>query len=209
LSKTKLEYKTFRRYFQNEFKERSSRFICFGIPVKSKDEAILEIDKIKSRYFGAKHYVYAFSLCDGYRKFCGDGEPRGSAGEPVAKIIKSYELKNALVVIVRYFGGTLLGIGGVVKAYTRGAQMAVDGCGLKILRLCIICNTKFDYSFLKKFSNVLSFFKAKILSVVYSECVKSNFCCYKLDFDKLEEKLFESSSGNFNFSISGEDYFEV
>lgn len=107
---------------------KKSKFISTVRPIKTQKEAETIIDSLKKKYWDATHNVYAYciGLRDDVQKFSDDGEPSGTAGRPVLEVIKSKELKNVLVVVTRYFGGTLLGAGGLVRAYSESAARGLD-----------------------------------------------------------------------------------
>ena len=107
-----------------EIVEKKSRFIAHVIPVETEEEALIEIEKIKKQYWDARHNCYAFviGINNEIQRFSDDGEPQGTAGKPILEVLLNMEVHNALVVITRYFGGTLLGTGGLIRAYSRSAK---------------------------------------------------------------------------------------
>jgi len=126
------EYKTVLNHAVYEIDEKKSRFIASVKPVSTEDEAIRFINDLKSKYWDATHNVYAYTIGknDEVQKFSDDGEPSGTAGKPVLETIKSKGIKNVLVVITRYFGGTLLGAGGLIRAYSESASLGLDKAGI-------------------------------------------------------------------------------
>lgn len=121
-------FATIRERVRAEFKVRGSRFIGTAIPVQSKEEAIAELGKMQKEFWDATHNCYAYRLApDGLQyRFSDDGEPSGSAGKPILFILQQRELVNVLVVVTRYFGGTRLGVGGLVRAYSDATIAALD-----------------------------------------------------------------------------------
>jgi len=105
-----------------EFTEKKSKFIGLCFPVQNEEEAIAYINEIRKEHKSATHVVYAFSIGDSIQRSTDDGEPSGTAGRPVLEVIKNSGLNNIIVLVVRYFGGILLGTGGLVRAYTASAQ---------------------------------------------------------------------------------------
>lgn len=105
-----------------EFTEKKSKFIGLCFPVQNEEEAIAHINEIRKEHKSATHVVYAFSIGDNIQRSTDDGEPSGTAGRPVLEVIKNSGLNNIIVLVVRYFGGILLGTGGLVRAYTASAQ---------------------------------------------------------------------------------------
>ena len=117
-----------------EFEEKKSRFIGCAAPIKSEDEALSFIKEVKSKYKKARHYVYAYNLCtdDGVliSRYSDDGEPQGTAGIPTLTSIQNMNIENAVVVVVRYFGGILLGASGLTRAYRKAATLGLGACGI-------------------------------------------------------------------------------
>ena len=112
-----------------EYSEKHSRFLGFVIPCEKDDEAAYIIAQKRKEHWDARHAVYAYILADGTARFSDDGEPHGTAGKPVLDVLSASGIRNAVVVVVRYFGGILLGTGGLVRAYTAAAKLAIENCG--------------------------------------------------------------------------------
>jgi uncharacterized YigZ family protein len=139
------EYRTIRKESMGLFKDRGSRFIAIAHPVTSPDGAKEILDRIKKQYHDARHYCYAYNLGtegDNWR-VNDDGEPSGTAGNPIMGQIKSYKLTNIIIIVVRYFGGTLLGTGGLINAYRSAARNALENA--EIIRETV------DYAYLLHF----------------------------------------------------------
>lgn len=122
-------YKTITKSGQFEFKEKGSKFIGKAIPIKNKEEVKAELDKIKKDFPKANHYCYAFQTIEkgaSYYLSNDDGEPNNSAGMPILGQIRSFELHYVLVVVIRYFGGTKLGVGGLISAYKKASEGALS-----------------------------------------------------------------------------------
>lgn len=113
------------------YEEKRSRFIAAIYRVASEDEARAYITQVRKKYPDARHHVWAWVLPDGSCRWSDDGEPGGTAGAPTADILKNANVFGALCVTTRYFGGTLLGSGGLVRAYSRAAQLALSDAGLE------------------------------------------------------------------------------
>ena len=113
-----------------EFTEKRSRFIGNVFYVTSEQEAAEKLASLRKKYWDSRHIVYAFVLEDGTARFSDDGEPHGTAGKPVLSVIQGAQVQNCLITVVRYFGGTLLGTGGLVRAYGEAASLALDNAGI-------------------------------------------------------------------------------
>ena len=120
------EFKTILQEGGNEFILSHSRFIGRARPVGAEEEALAFIEKTRKAYRDASHHVWAYVLSAGRERCDDDGEPRGAAGIPVLEVIRKEELQDLAIVVTRYFGGVKLGVGGLIRAYTRGARIAVE-----------------------------------------------------------------------------------
>lgn len=125
-------YRTVGGYGQAEIVEKKSRFIAHVMPVKTEKEALENIEKIKKQYWDARHNVFAFQLGERneIQRYSDDGEPSGTAGMPVLEVLRGEDIKDTLIVVTRYFGGTLLGTGGLVRAYGRSAKEGLLQAGI-------------------------------------------------------------------------------
>lgn len=149
------DYKTVKAYGDAEMLERKSRFIGYCRPVKNQDEAIDFINEIRAMHRQATHNVYAYILRnDNIMRYSDDGEPAGTAGVPVLEVIKKEGLTDICVVVTRYFGGILLGAGGLVRAYGKAAKIGIDAavriekiyCNLYLIRCNYSTYGKLEYA---------------------------------------------------------------
>lgn len=117
-----------KEYATGEYEEKKSRFIGEIFPIKSEEEAQEHIAAIRKKYYDARHHCYAYVLGDSYEtvKQSDDGEPSQTAGMPILNVLKGQEIHDALIVVTRYFGGTLLGTGGLVRSYTNASKAAIE-----------------------------------------------------------------------------------
>ncbi len=129
------EYLVPSRFGEAEFTEKKSRFIGRIWQVETEEEAQEKIRQMKKQHYDAAHNCWAYIIRDGAVRFSDDGEPGGTAGMPILQVLQKEELYNAVCVVTRYFGGILLGAGGLVRAYTRGAKIAVDDAGKSMKRV--------------------------------------------------------------------------
>ena len=115
-------------YATGEYEEKKSRFIGEVFPVKSEEEAQEHINAVRKKYYDARHHCYAYVIGDNYEimKQSDDGEPSQTAGMPILNVLKGQEIHDALMIVTRYFGGTLLGTGGLVRSYTNASKAAID-----------------------------------------------------------------------------------
>ena len=115
-------------YATGEYEEKKSRFIGEVFPVKSEEEAQEHINAVRKKYYDARHHCYAYVIGDNYEimKQSDDGEPSQTAGMPILNVLKGQDIHDALMIVTRYFGGTLLGTGGLVRSYTNASKAAID-----------------------------------------------------------------------------------
>jgi len=139
------EYKTIIGEFTAEYTEKHSRFIATAFYCESETQASEIIAAQKSKYWDARHNVYAYILENGTARFSDDGEPHGTAGMPVLDVIKGSGITNVLVVVTRYFGGILLGTGGLVRAYSTSARDALQGAKKVLMCVCREITIDCDY----------------------------------------------------------------
>lgn len=129
-------YKTVKETGESEIVISKSRFLGYCIPVSSPEAAAEELEKLRKRHWEARHVCYAFRLCGGVSRSSDDGEPSGTAGAPILNVLMQRGLENVLCAVVRYFGGVLLGTGGLVRAYGKAASEAAQTAGTLDYRVC-------------------------------------------------------------------------
>jgi len=156
-----------------ELEEKKSRFIASVKPAATEEEAVQFIKNLKTKYWDATHNVYAYYIGGGNlsQKFSDDGEPSGTAGLPVLEAIKKAGLEDVVVVVTRYFGGTLLGAAGLVRAYGKSASLGIEAAGIVRCRLCFETNISMDYPLLGKVQALTASKKYKIKDTVYAQDV--------------------------------------
>ncbi|MEN8907566.1 MAG: YigZ family protein [Clostridiales bacterium] len=162
-----------------EFEEKKSKFISHITPIKTESEGIEFINKIKSMYWDATHNVYAYYIKKNsveFQKYSDDSEPRGTAGIPVLNAIKKNNLQDICIVVTRYFGGTMLGASGLVRAYGKSATNVINNSEKLIKQYCIETYITIDYGLYNKLSNFLRNKKIKIYDLNFSQDV--DLKCY-------------------------------
>lgn len=141
-----------------EITEKKSRFIAYVRPVKSEEEARAFIEEIKKKHYDARHNVFAYQIGEKneLKRFSDDGEPQGTAGMPVLSVLTSEDIKNTAIVVTRYFGGILLGTGGLVRAYTAAAKAGLEDAGVCEIGLYKKFEIQCDYTLSGKIQYELS-----------------------------------------------------
>jgi uncharacterized YigZ family protein len=138
--------------------------------IKSEDEAIDFIKQIKKKYYDARHNVYAYIIGDGTIKKCSDdGEPSKTAGIPIMQMLESEGVTDVVCVVTRYFGGTLLGTGGLVRAYTLSAKTGLEQSGIKILKPAVILTITLPYTQMSNIEYICKTFDAEIEDKIFSQ----------------------------------------
>jgi len=147
------------------FKEKNSKFYGYAFPIESEDEVKPILEQIKKEHYTARHWCYAYQIGTSkiYFRANDDGEPNNSAGMPIYGQIQSFEVTNVLVVVVRYFGGIKLGVGGLVQAYKTGAQMALEVADIEERTIDIHFIVLFDYKNMNKVMRVIKEKNVKLI----------------------------------------------
>lgn len=192
------EYKTVELEADDFFIEKKSKFIGYVKPVKTQDEAIEFINTIKSKHWDATHNVYAYVLRqDNIQRYSDDGEPGGTAGVPMLDVLLKEGLTDVCVVGTRYFGGTLLGAGGLVRAYSHTSKIAVEAGHIITMAQCSVMNVNVEYSFYERMNNMLSDFGANVLDTQFSDNVLIKFSIRENRVKMLQDKLTDVSNGKY------------
>jgi len=144
------EYLVPTAFGEDEFIEKKSRFIGRIWPVETEEAALEKIQEMKKKHYDATHNCWAYIIKDGAVRFSDDGEPGGTAGMPMLQVLQREGLYNVVCVVTRYFGGILLGAGGLVRAYTKGAKIAVDAAGKSMKRVWSVLYVPCPYSWYER-----------------------------------------------------------
>lgn len=192
------EYKTVEKEASDFFIEKKSKFIGYAKPVKTQEEAVEFISKIKSKHWDATHNVYAYVLRENnIQRYSDDGEPSGTAGVPVLDVMLKESLVDVCVVATRYFGGTLLGAGGLVRAYSHTSKIALEAAEIITMAQCSVMSAEVDYSFYDRLNILLTDFSAVILNTSFSDKVCVEFSVKENIVDLLNAKLVDVSNGKY------------
>ncbi len=189
------------------FIERKSEFIGSITPVKTEEEALAFITSVRKRYADAKHNVYAYLLRENNTvRFSDDGEPHGTAGMPVLEVLRKEGVTDAAIVVTRYFGGILLGTGGLVRAYGQCAKLALDAAGKAQMQKLIVFSLRISYSDLQKIEPLLSAQPLLRLDVAYADEVRFSLAIQDAAYTPFVEALTERTNGRARLSLEGERY---
>lgn len=166
-----------------EFIEKKSVFIGYSTVVKNEDEALEIIKQKKKEYSDATHNVYAYIIGDNIARYSDDNEPQGTAGMPVLNAIRMSGITDVLVIVTRYFGGILLGAGGLVRAYSTTASMTLEAGGTSVFEEYSVFSIECSYSDYGKLVTELNSYDALIDDTIFSENVKVLFA---IKFDSVD-----------------------
>ncbi|KMT21252.1 YigZ family protein [Clostridium cylindrosporum] len=179
------------------FEEKKSQFICNIKRISNEKEAMEFVGEIKEKYKDARHNVFAYVTNNRISmRYSDDGEPQGTAGPPVLEVLKREQLNDVVVVVTRYFGGIMLGAGGLIRAYGASCKQGIDA-GIKVKRLegCRF-NITCDYEKYGKINNYLQALNIKIEEVNFLENVTIDVISLKKDFDSIKNEIIEMMNGN-------------
>jgi len=204
------EYKTVACLASDELVKHRSRFICTIKPVRAEDEALKFINEMKQKYWDAAHNVYAYVLREGNVKRCSDdGEPHSTAGIPTLDVLVKQGLTDCAIVITRYFGGVLLGTGGLVRAYSEGTKIAIESGEIIVMRECALCTVECDYTQYGRLEALIRSSADNLDNTVFSEKVIVDFFVKVENLPYFEEQLKESFCGKLKLSVTGEKYIRI
>ena len=192
-------YKTIEKTAEGYITERKSKFISYVIPVESEDEVKPILEEYRKKYYSARHVCWAYMLGSSREEFRAndDGEPSGTAGRPILGQINSYELTNVLILVVRYFGGTLLGTGGLVKAYKEAAAAAIENAKIIEKTVDDTFILHFDYSLLNEVMRILNQFEESSWTQNFTET-----CEMEVNIRQSQSKqLFQSLSAIYGVTV--------
>lgn len=189
-------YKTVGKPAAVEFTEKKSRFIGYISPVKTEEEALGFVNEIKKKHPDARHNVYAYIVRENnIMRFSDDGEPSGTAGMPVLDVLRKNELTDVAVVVTRYFGGILLGGGGLVRAYSKSASDAVADAGCVKMVYSDVFKVETDYHFFGKAEYELRRLCLEPESIEYSSEVSFYVCATEEKGELMKKRLTEATGG--------------
>lgn len=196
-------YTTVKGVGRAEYEEKRSMFIGRATRVTTEEQASSFVKQIKSEHHDARHNVYAYVLRSGAVKYSDDGEPQGSAGLPVLDCIRKAGVEDACIVVTRYFGGILLGTGGLLRAYTKAAVAALDTAGIVTYEQYTEMTLNCSYSDYQRISFELARCDAVIDGVDYAENVTVRFAVRSATADAVFERVREMCAGKVVPEIKG------
>ena len=189
-------YKTLMKRASDSFIVNKSRFIGHGAPVESEEEALGFLAEMRREYQDASHNCYAYILRENNAaRHSDDGEPGGTAGVPIYEVLRKEGLTDVCCVVTRYFGGVLLGAGGLVRAYTKGAKDAVDAAQIKCMAEAVKLAVTVDYGLYGRLAQVFADFDARVEDERFADNVRIVLHIRAENSQKLTDKLVDVCNG--------------
>ena len=193
-------------YGEDEFIEKKSRFIGRAWCVETEEEALQKIQEMKKQHYDASHNCWAYIIRDGAMRFSDDGEPGGTAGNPMMQVLQREGLYNIVCVVTRYFGGVLLGAGGLVRAYTKGAKIAIDAAGKSIKRVWTALYIPCPYSYYERMKLEIESFGAVIRDTQFGSEVELEVLVAREQTQAFIERITDMTAGTVETMELGQEY---
>jgi uncharacterized YigZ family protein len=193
-------------YGEAEFIEKKSRFIGHIWCVESEEEALSRIQEMKKQHYDASHNCWAYVLRDGAMRFSDDGEPGGTAGNPMMQVLQREQLYNVVCVVTRYFGGILLGAGGLVRAYTKGAKIAIDAAGKSMKRVWTVLYVPCPYTYYERLKLEVEAFGGVIRKTDFGSEVELEILVAQPKAQAFLDKLTDMTAGTVDALELGQEY---
>ena len=201
------DYRTIHGTATGEYEEKKSRFIAALSFADSEEAAVAFLEQVRAANRTARHNVYAYRLREGSReRYSDDGEPAKTAGTPALEVLQHSGLTDLIVVITRYFGGVLLGAGGLTRAYARGAKTAVEAGGIAVMRLCRVYTVRCSYPLYQRLLSMLEQEACAVGESVFTDQVSFSLSMREQDEARILEKLSEASAGTASAAFQCEKY---
>lgn len=202
-------YKTVKALAHDELVEKRSRFIGYAKPVTTEAEAVDFINKIKKEHWDARHNVYAYSLREGQvKRYSDDGEPSGTAGVPVLDVIQKNGITDVVVVVTRYFGGVLLGTGGLVRAYSAAAKIGLEAAGIVTMTLCSECEIACTYNQYGKLNTLIMNMGGVVDNCDFADNVVLSFHIPSDSISALDKEFADATAGEVKIQIKNEIFYD-
>lgn len=192
-----------------EFTEKRSSFLGHVRMVETEDEAKAFVAEMKKKYYDARHNCWCYIIKDGAVRYSDDGEPQGTAGIPMLEVLKREGVTNAVCVVTRYFGGVLLGTGGLLRAYTKSAKDALDAAGISVVRRWIKAELPCTYSLLERLKLECTAANGVVSDVEYSTDVCLKLLLPEDGVEDFSRRVADVTAGTSKLAIIGEVYKPV
>lgn len=189
---------------ESEYVEKRSRFLGHVRPVKSEDEARAFVAEMKKKYYDARHNCWCYLLKDGPERYSDDGEPQGTAGIPMLEVFRREGVTNLVCVVTRYFGGVLLGAGGLFRAYTKSAKDALDAAGRSVVRRWVQLEIPCSYAALERYKQEIAAFDGAVAGMDYGAGVSIRALLPEERSEAFRARILDLSGGAVEPAVTGE-----
>ena len=190
----------------SEFAEKRSRFISHLLPVESEEDARAFIAQMKKQYYDARHNCWCYIIKDGPTRYSDDGEPQGTAGQPMLNVFQRQEVWNVCCVVTRYFGGVLLGAGGLTRAYTKGAADALTAAGIARMGLWTLWDVPCTYPLLERMKLEVAATGGVVRDAEYGADITLRTAFPAGAAETFQLRLTELSAGSLTMTAAGEEF---
>ncbi|KAI3350387.1 YigZ family protein [Clostridium botulinum] len=204
-----MSYITIRNFGEDRFEEKKSEFIGYAKRVESEEEAKAFVSEIKNMHKQARHNCWAYVIGENMniQRYSDDGEPQGTAGIPILEVMKKSGITDCAVVVTRYFGGVLLGTGGLTRAYTKGASISIKSAGIVEKVVGLKLTLEMDYDLFGKVQYICAQNLWHIEETEYTDKVIVHILAEKNIIENMEKEMIECSSGKIIISKSYEEIY--
>ena len=200
------EYLVPTQFGEDECIEKKSRFIGRVWPVETEEEALAKIQEMKKQHYDATHNCWAYVIKDGPMRFSDDGEPGGTAGNPMMQVLQRENIYNVVCVVTRYFGGVLLGAGGLVRAYTKGAKIAVDAAGKSMKRVWTVLYVPCPYTYYERVKLEIEAFGGILRQAEFGAEVDLEILLPQTQTQPFLDRLTDMTAGTVEGMETGQEY---
>ena len=202
-------YKTIKQAAQDEFIVNKSRFIGYACPCETEEEALAFLKRIREKHRDATHncYAYVIGANAGIMRYSDDGEPGGTAGLPMMEVLKNRGVVNCCVVVTRYFGGVLLGAGGLVRAYTHGCAIALDAAQVSVMEKSVRALYDVPYPLWDKFNYSLQSLPVILENASFQASVDATLLIRERDVEMVCQKLQTLTDGKADYLVEDELFY--
>ena len=194
---------------ESEYVEKRSRFLGHVRPVESEEEAKAFVAAVKKEHYDARHNCWCYIIKDGPERYSDDGEPQGTAGIPMLEVLRREGVTNAVCVVTRYFGGVLLGTGGLFRAYTRSAKDALDAAGISVVRRWVAMDLPCSYAAAERFRQEVAAFGGAVTDMDYGAAVTIRALIPEEEGETFIARVFDLSGGAVTPLVTGESFRAV
>ncbi len=190
-----------------EITEKKSVFIASIFPITDEEDALKKLNEIKKKYRDAKHNVFAYRIVNGAERYSDDGEPSGTGGMPILTILRGENLQNIIVIVTRYFGGILLGTGGLVHAYSDAAKEAIAKLNKKEMILHSHYKITINYELYQTIEYYCRTNNIKIINSIFLDVVMIEIIVKKEEEEAIVKKIVELSNGTANLDVVNSNFY--